>query len=425
MLIQFSVSNFRSFKEKTILSLSPSPGHEHPENIQTIGKEKALRVISIYGANASGKSNLFKAMTTALIMLRNSNVLQVTSRFDLPPFGLQPFAFDSDCAKSPSSFEFIFVAMDGKKYVYGFSADAIQVYEEYLYCYLTSKPTMIFERTEINQFKFRREDKKTLEEIAQRNSNNKLFLATATAWNFAPMQTPYKWLAQQIDTYGDDMTMLFGRSIEMYEKSQDDDLKPFTKSLLRHADINIDDFDVKVQSIPLPISIQNQPPVGTPLKVEQKNCEIFTGHTIVNGDKKPQHYTFHLQEESVGTQQLFFFSPILQDAFKNGKVIIVDELDKSLHPHIVRYLVSLFLDSTINTGNAQLIFSTHDTSLLSLDTFRRDEIYFTEKDNASGASVLYSLDDFQVRKTENIQKGYLLGRYGAIPFLQTEGSQWE
>jgi AAA15 family ATPase/GTPase len=88
-------------------------------------------------------------------------------------------------------------------------------------------------------------------------------------------------------------------------------------------------------------------------------------------------------------------------------------------------LVSQFLDPSVNTGNAQLIFSTHDTSLLSLDTFRRDEIYFTEKDNSNGASVLYSLDDFQVRKTENIQKGYLLGRYGAIPFLQTEGSLWE
>jgi AAA15 family ATPase/GTPase len=424
MLIQFSVSNFRSFKDTAILSLSPSATQEHPENIQAIGKDKALRVISIYGANASGKSNLFKAMTTALLMLRASNTLQVTNRFDVPPFNLQPFAFDSDKSKQPSVFEFTFIAMDGKKYVYGFSADATQILEEYLYCYLTAKPTMIFERTDVNQYKFRREDKKALEDIVKRNLPNKLFLATATAWNFTAMQTPYNWLAKYIDTYGDNMVAISGRALEMYENGQQGNLKEFTKSLLQHADINIDDYSMKVNEIPLPIPIQNQPAPGQIPQV-LKNYEIRTGHTIVDAESKPVHYELNMGEESLGTQQLFFFSPILKEAFENGKTIIIDELDKSLHPHIVRFLVSQFLDPSVNTGNAQLIFSTHDTSLLSLDTFRRDEIYFTEKDNSNGASVLYSLDDFQVRKTENIQKGYLLGRYGAIPFLQTEGSLWE
>jgi len=122
----------------------------------------------------------------------------------------------------------------------------------------------------------------------------------------------------------------------------------------------------------------------------------------------------------LGTQQLFFYGPFLQDAFEKGKTIIIDEIDKSLHPSIVKFVMNLFRDGDVNKNNAQLIVTTHDTGLLSLDMFRRDQIYFTEKDVATGVTDLYSLDEFSVRKTENIEKGYLMGRYGAVPFLRTE-----
>ena len=133
----------------------------------------------------------------------------------------------------------------------------------------------------------------------------------------------------------------------------------------------------------------------------------------------------NLQEESLGTQSLFFFSPVLKEAFEQGKVVIVDEIDKSLHPLLVEFIIKLFNDSKTNKNNAQLIFNTHDTNLLSLDNFRRDQIWFVEKEPKKGTTDLYPLDDFSVRKTENIQKGYLNGRYGAIPFLVTGDSLWE
>ena len=120
----------------------------------------------------------------------------------------------------------------------------------------------------------------------------------------------------------------------------------------------------------------------------------------------------------MGTQLLFYYGPLLRDAFEKGKTIILDEIDKSMHPSIVKFIINLFRDSQVNKNGAQLIVTTHETGILSLDMFRRDQIYFTEKDAKSGVTDLYSLDEFSVRKTENIEKGYLMGRYGAIPFLR-------
>ena len=153
---------------------------------------------------------------------------------------------------------------------------------------------------------------------------------------------------------------------------------------------------------------------------EQYQIKITTGHTVKDAKGLEKKYTLPLVEESLGTQQLFFLAPLLRQTFEKGKVLVIDEIDRSLHPFIVKFLVNLFRNPSVNTKGAQLIFNTHDTTLLSLDTFRRDQVYFTEKDAETGATDLYSLDEFPVRKTDNIEKGYLLGRYGAIPFLETE-----
>ena len=158
-------------------------------------------------------------------------------------------------------------------------------------------------------------------------------------------------------------------------------------------------------------------PMVTAQELEQ--IEINTEHVIGEGDNKTK-YILGLGEESLGTNQLFILGPFLKDAFENGIVIVIDEIDKSLHTFIVKHIINMFRDKEINTAGAQLIFTTHDTSLLSLSTFRRDQVYFTGKDNKTGISDLYSLDELPVRKTDNIEKGYLLGRYGAIPYIRGE-----
>ena len=416
MLVQFTVENFLSIRDKVYLSLEPSKDSEHPENLITKGDYKAVNSVAIYGANASGKSSLFKAITVALIMIRNSNNVQVTDK--LP---MTPFKFDFESRNKPTSFEFTFIAKDGRKYIYGFSATTEKVVEEYLYCYNTSKPTLLFDLNENEKSKFNRAYKVKLEAAYQMNTANKLFLATATTWNVECTKSPFEWLAESIDTFTDVME-LGGVAFEKYRTDENRKYIEFTKNLLKQADINISSIEVDAKEVmggpALPFQIVVQGKIIPPNEGKHYDVEITTGHTVVDENGEKTEFSLTLQEESIGTQLLFFYGPLLKDAFEKGKTIVLDEIDKSMHPSLVKFIMNLFRDPDVNKNGAQLIVTTHETGILSLDMFRRDQIYFTEKDSKSGVTDLYSLDEFSVRKTENIEKGYLMGRYGAIPFLQ-------
>lgn len=418
MLIQFTVENFLSIRDKVYLSLEPSKDSEHLENLITKGDYNAVTSVAIYGANASGKTSLFKAITTALIMLRNSNNIQVTDR--LPVI---PFKFDLESKNKPTSFEFTFIASDYKKYIYGFSATAEKIVEEYLYCYNSAKPTLIFDLREAEEPKYNRAYKGKLETAYQMNTPNKLFLATATTWNVECTKIPFEWLAEYIDTFTEVMD-LSGVAIEKYRTDENRQYIDFTKDLLKQADINISSIEVDAKEVvggaALPIQIMFQGKMIPPNEGKRYEVDITTGHTIVDENGTQKEYSLKLQEESLGTQLLFFYGPLLKDAFEKGKTLILDEIDKSMHPSLVKFIMNLFRDPDINKAGAQLIVTTHETGILTLDMFRRDQIYFTEKDSRTGVTDLYSLDEFSVRKTENIEKGYLMGRYGAIPFLQNE-----
>ena len=416
MLVQFTVENFLSIRDKVYLSLEPSKDSEHPENLITKGDYKAVNSVAIYGANASGKSSLFKAITVALIMIRNSNNVQVTDK--LP---MTPFKFDFESRNKPTPFEFTFIAKDGRKYIYGFSATTEKVVEEYLYCYNTSKPTLLFDLNENEKPKFNRAYKVKLEAAYQMNTANKLFLATATTWNVECTKSPFEWLAESIDTFTDVME-LGGVAFEKYRTDENRKYIEFTKNLLKQADINISSIEVDAKEVmggpALPFQIVVQGKIIPPNECKHYDVEITTGYTVVDENGEKTEFSLTLQEESIGTQLLFFYGPLLKDAFEKGKTIVLDEIDKSMHPSLVKFIMNLFRDPDVNKNGAQLIVTTHETGILSLDMFRRDQIYFTEKDSKSGVTDLYSLDEFSVRKTENIEKGYLMGRYGAIPFLQ-------
>lgn len=416
MLVQFTVENFLSIRDKVYLSLEPSKDSEHPENLITKGDYKAVNSVAIYGANASGKSSLFKAITVALIMIRNSNNVQVTDK--LP---MTPFKFDFESRNKPTSFEFTFIAKDGRKYIYGFSATTEKVVEEYLYCYNTSKPTLLFDLNENEKPKFNRAYKVKLEAAYQMNTANKLFLATATTWNVECTKSPFEWLAESIDTFTDVME-LGGVAFEKYRTDENRKYIEFTKNLLKQADINISSIEVDAKEVvggpALPFQIVVQGKIIPPNEGKHYDVEITTGHTVVDENGEKTEFSLTLQEESIGTQLLFFYGLLLKDAFEKGKTIVLDEIDKSMHPSLVKFIMNLFRDPDVNKNGAQLIVTTHETGILSLEMFRRDQIYFTEKDSKSGVTDLYSLDEFSVRKTENIEKGYLMGRYGAIPFLQ-------
>ena len=413
MLIEFSVKNFLSFKNKVTLSMEKGNGDENLDNIVSNNNLDLLKTCAIYGANASGKSNILKALTCAILIVRNSSLIPVGGKWNF----IHPFLFDEVSKNMPSEFEFIFV-INNIKYRYFFSIDANRIYDEVLEAYYSQKPTNIFKRTKTNIYEFSN-DKNKLESLSTNNTENKLFLSTATTWNYDKTKDVYLWFANAIDTY-DSFDNIMDKDLIDYSNSEEN-LKEFALKLLKEADILIKDIIVNYEEKEMDSTIIDMlvpSIVKNGEKVKIKNVNIELEHEVVDDNNKTHTYKLNFTEESSGTRVLFAFAPFLKRAFESTKVIVVDELEKSMHPVLVEFIVKLFNNKEINKANSQLIFTTHATNLLNLDLLRRDQIWFTEKNPKNGVSDLYPLDSFSVRKDENIQKGYINGRYGAIPFIR-------
>ena len=419
MLLQFSVANYRSYKDRAVLSMEASADKMLPDNFTRIGNEKVLKTAAVFGANASGKSNLFLALTTAIINIRRSNEMQVGQ----PLFNITPFMFDEKTQKEPSEFEFVYL-QDGIKYVYGFSATSMEVIKEYLYAYNTSKPSTIFERDETKEEVYRftiPAVKRELEPITKKNTKNKLFLSTATQWNSESTRRAFDYFAEGINTYDSDFEAMIPTIGPILEKDQNHAIGDFIIKLLKAADINIESYHFEAREVSLEKMLTALPPqlrnlfrTNVNSGMGNKEYKIETLH-LVDG----KMFALNMPDESEGTRNLFGIAPILKRAFQEtGETICIDEFDKSLHPSLIKYLIDLFNDTSINVKNAQLIISSHADSLLSLDHLRRDQFYFVDKNNETAASELYSLDEFSPRKTENIRNAYMLGRYGAVPVLK-------
>lgn len=409
MLIEFSVKNFMSFKDKATLSMEKGNGCENLENIISTDFGDILKTSSIYGANASGKSNLIKAMTCAIIMVRNSNLITVDGKWSF----IKPFLFKTEL-NNISEFEFIFI-YNNIKYKYAFSTDTDKIYNESLDAYYTQKPTTIFKRINTNNYEFNN-DKKILEPIAQKTNDNKLFLNTATNWNYDKTKDAYLWFANCIDTF-DTFDRITDSDLISYSKNND--LKEFALKLLNEADVHIKDIHIEFNDIDkddFDIILPNINRTNGSFKI--RGVKIELEHEISDYSNNIHNYKLSFNDESSGTKVLFALAPFLKMAFENNKIIVVDELERSMHPKLIEFIVNLFHNKDINPLGSQLIFTTHVTNLLKIEIFRRDQIWFTEKNPNSGISILYPLDSFSVRKDENIEKGYINGRYGAVPFIK-------
>lgn len=404
MLIEFSVKNFLSFKDKATLSMEKGNGDENIDNIIFNDITDLVKNAAIYGANASGKSNILKAFTCAILMIRNSNLMSVGEKWSY----IKPFLFDETSKNKPSEFEFTFIT-NNVKYKYFFSADQNRIYEESLDAYNSQKPTNIFTRKDTNIYEFSN-DKNKLASLAANNTENKLFLSTATTWNYEKTKDAFLWFTKAIDTY-DSFNKIMDKDLIDY--SENEELKKFSLKLLKEADILIKNISVNYEEKEMEGTIADMPVIPI-----MKKVDIELEHEVVDKDNNTHTYKLNFKDESSGTKVLFAFAPFLKRAFEETKVIIVDELEKSMHPKIVEFIVKLFNNKDINKVNSQLIFTTHATNLLNLEILRRDQIWFVEKNPKNGNSELYPLDSFSVRKDENIQKGYINGRYGAVPFIK-------
>lgn len=422
MILEFTVKNFLSIKDEITLSMVASKDSIHDENLINYidGKKNknALKSIVIYGANASGKTNILKALRFMSWFIRKSHEMQQGRK-------IQRYAFklDRQCLKEPSEFQIIFIHK-GVKYLYGFSVTEEEVIEEYLYYYPNGRQSIIFERDK-DEYRFTVDIERQTELKDKFHSKNKLFIATESLWEYEKAKAPFEWLSQYLRVLikHDDLEGYTGSSMHKNEK-----MNLLVKKYIKYADVGIDDINVKVQKgddflnsdefKSLPADVKNR--ISTELLEEIHDGDFLDIKMIhaIEEDGKIINYEFDFDEESDGTQKFFGLLGPWIDALMNGYTIVIDELDIRLHTLLVKKLIEMFTDPDINKNNAQLIFSTHDTNLLDSDILRRDQIWFTEKKDDKSTD-LYSLYDFGgVRKNISIEKGYLNGKYGGIPILK-------
>lgn len=419
MLMNYKFKNYKSYYNECNFSMLANSDKSHSSNLEEIGKDKISKVKIIYGANASGKSSFIQSVEFVKMFALMSNRLVEGNHI-----AVNPYMFVNDYANNPSEFNITFLKNE-TKYNYSFSCTSEKVINEKVDVYYTSKPTNIFTRTNTNDYKFNT-DIKVLNEIKSKNTINKLFLITAATWNYEKVKPVVDYIMNDIVVLYDTAQPTKYNMDYIIKNNDFDEYKKFCLDFLNNADLSINDFEVnskKLKELPAELmrNIVNMITNNDPEQINKiSNTDVYNikTHHKISHNGTENLYTLELIEESIGTQQLFHLAPILFYVFKEGKTLFIDEIDRSLHPILVEHIIRKFFNKEINTKNSQLICNTHDTNLLNLELFRRDEIWFAERDNITGFSTMFSLSDFSPRKDENIEKAYLLGRFGAIPFIK-------
>ncbi len=419
MLLQFSVNNYRSIKDTVTFSMLSSSKNENSFKGK---KYNLLNSAVIYGANASGKSNLLRAMAfMGRIVLNKTKVIQSTDTLPHDPFRL-----NSSTQDASSTFEIVFF-IDETKYRYGFELDSTTVYSEWLYADEKGKEAKLFYRDSedeeyVNKHKFKEgnrffDDKKLEINILP---NQLLIWECDRTKDGIISKSILKWFSRFNLIDGLDHGGYISYTIK---KMEDSTFKNEMINLVKTADIGINDIVLQEEELPKEF-FENSP----------FSEEFIQDMIAAKGNKIPIVKTFHAifdennneigkeifeldDEESLGTRKFFKMSAPILNTLQEGKILMIDELDASLHPMLTRHLIKLFHDKSINTKNAQLIFATHDTNLLKPQIFKRDQIWFTEKDKY-GSTDVYALSEIKnVRKTEDFESQYIQGKYGAIPYL--------
>ncbi len=419
MLIEFTVKNYRSIKEEQVFSMVKAKGNELENENSFLPADTSaplLRSAVIYGANAAGKSNLIRALMDMEFIVRNSSS-NIQEGDSLP---ITPYLFDEDTINEPSEFEVVFIS-EGIKFQYGFSTTQHKILEEWLIAYPKGRPQRWFSRafdSKNNQYDYKFSDHLLGNKSIWLNStrSNALFLSTAVQLNSGQLKPIFNWFKEtlrptNVSGWGPHYTASL---------CEDDEKKEQVLHFLQSADFNIHDIEVETEKFETN-SLPNELPsvVKKQISREMKGKDLIDIRTV-HKTKSGKIVSLDFSEESDGTQKFFSFAGPWIDILKNGYVLIVDELHDNLHPKMVRYLVSLFHSTKTNPKNAQLIFTTHETSILNQEVFRRDQIWFCEKNKHQETSV-YPLTDFSPRKErENIEASYLSGRYGALPFINNK-----
>ena len=415
MFVEFSVANFRSIKERQTLSLVASKNKELQDtntSLSANGKTRLLKTAIIYGANASGKSNLFHALKFFFAFACDSHSKKINEKIET-----EPFLFDVQVRSQRSEFEIIFY-IDRVRYRYGYGADSTRMHYEYLFAVQNVQEVTLFTRLDqkitvnskyfkegVTRTEFARENVTFLSVCAQNNGElAKLIVSHFLKIRVTSGLRSNSWLTRKFIKVNENK-----KAVVNFLKLADfqlDDLRLET-AIQDYSDI--DDKDIQEFFLRK---------FGTP----EKETVLF-GHTIYDGEKEAGREFLKFEMESSSTQKLFeYVGPLIQ-TLGNGGTLFIDEFDAQLHPLIIEAIIKMFADPVANAKDAQLVVSCHAVNIMTNKLFRRDQIWFCEKDS-HGATNLYSLVEFKdpdkkasVRNDASFGKNYLQGKYGAIPYL--------
>ena len=413
MLLDFTVANYRSIKDEVILTLIADQGKEHRStnvvNAESIERRRpidAVRSAVIYGANGAGKTNILRALGAMKSIV-------IDSARGLNELPVEGFRFDETTSYRPTTLEATVLGTDGIRYRFGFKATKDAIIEEWLYAWPRGRLQTWYERRD-SKFEFGQKLFGDREVWRRATRPDTLFLSTAVRLNSEQLRPLYEWFSRylHVTTPG-----RWSRSITLdcYEDGRKNSILNF----LRSADIGISDLKIKREE-PEQSSIASSVSEGIGDRFRGRLIDALTTVTLTHETNDGTKGDLDIEEESDGTQKLFALAGPWLDSLRNGYVLVVDELHDNLHPKLVRFLIDCFHNPELNRKCAQLVFSTHDTSVLSQRVFRRDQVWFCERDETLATS-LFALSEFKVRKgVSNLERAYLSGRYGALPFLIPE-----
>ncbi len=396
MLIAFTVRNYKSLKNELTLNFNVENLNDiHQDNLIYLdsGKTSAVvRSIGIWGPNASGKSNVLDALKSLQNLVTSSHSYELDQKIA----EYKPFKLSSETASAPIYFELEFVGIDALHYIYKVEFNREKILAESLYFYPSAKPAKLFDRIfDLPQSEWFGNYLRGVKIISCRD--NQLYLSVAAQHDKSSelLKNVYRFIRSSINFLSSDFGILTDRML------RDNDFLEAVSKLLACADTGISkvDFSEYEQKV----------------KYWNKEKEETVTRTKPIFKHQGSNIDFEFEEESAGTRCLYNISPSILYGINLPEVFVIDEIDESLHPRIAEFIIRLFHDPAVNKSNPQLIFTTHNTALMNEDHFRRDQIYFTQKD-ADGASELYSLDEFsQVRSDTCFEKWYREGRFEAIP----------
>jgi len=407
MLLEFSCSNHKSIRNEVLFSALAGKDSTYEEKTKEFGNHRVLKSAIIYGANGSGKSNFIDAIDFTKNLVVNSINHQPGQGIRQQPHKLSGFENDS-------TYKIQFVK-NNIRYAYSFTLRNLLVAEEYLYYFPNGRQVKIFERTD-EKFQTGSKFRGRLSQCKDVLKPNRLLLSCAA--NFSSVQE----IENAYRFFSDDLVIYSPRNeadwmnYSLHQIHANSKIKAAVLAFLRSLDTGIKDIKVSIDKKEL--DINDIPPfLSDEFKKQllQNSVDAVSAKIVYDGFE-----TDLLQEESTGIQKLFAFLCPLLDIIVNGKILICDELEANLHESLVYGLVKLFVD-LYSEEFPQIFFTTHDTSLLNLDLFRRDQIWFTELSKTDRSTELFSLAEIKnVRKDESVGKGYISGRYGAIPMLNID-----